>query len=63
MTTAASRFFMKITRYRVALREAIAAARAAGSVMRRNLNAAKHVNQTANHDIKLELDVRCQRLI
>jgi len=54
---------MKITRYGVALREAIAAARAAGSVMRRNLNAAKQVNQTANHDIKLELDVRCQRLI
>jgi myo-inositol-1(or 4)-monophosphatase len=54
---------MKIARYRVALREAIAAARAAGVVMRRNLNAVKQVNQTANHDIKLELDVRCQRLI
>ena len=54
---------MKTTRFRVALREAVAAAHAAGAVMRRNLNATKQVNQTANHDIKLELDVRCQRLI
>lgn len=31
--------------------------------MRRNLHAAKKVNLRASHDIKLELDVRCQKLI
>jgi myo-inositol-1(or 4)-monophosphatase len=31
--------------------------------MRRNLTATKVVNEAARHDIKLELDVRCQRLI
>ena len=46
-----------------ALTTAVAAARAAGAVMRRNLTARKVVNEVARHDIKLELDVRCQRLI
>jgi myo-inositol-1(or 4)-monophosphatase len=54
---------MTTRRYRSALQSAIAAARAAGAVMRRNLTSIKHVNSTANHDVKLELDVRCQRLI
>jgi len=31
--------------------------------MRRNLRLPKKVNETSQHDIKLELDVRCQKLI
>lgn len=39
------------------------AARAAGELMRANLNRAKRVNSSEQHDIKLALDVRCQKLI
>jgi len=39
------------------------AAREAGVLLRRNLRAAKRINAVTRHDIKLELDVRCQRLI
>jgi myo-inositol-1(or 4)-monophosphatase len=39
------------------------AAKAAGAVMRKNLNAEKKANEITAHDIKLELDVRCQKLI
>ena len=39
------------------------AARAAGRLIRANLNLAKRVNLRSSHDIKLELDVRCQALI
>ena len=46
-----------------ALVAAIKAARAAGLVMRKNLHAPKRVNEESQHDIKLELDVRCQKLI
>lgn len=46
-----------------ALATAVGAAQAAGALMRRNLRARKVVNEAARHDIKLELDVRCQRLI
>jgi myo-inositol-1(or 4)-monophosphatase len=46
-----------------ALRTGIAAARAAGELMRKNLRAVKKINQASQHDIKLELDVRCQRRI
>lgn len=46
-----------------ALACAIKAARAAGAVMRRNLRSTKKVNAAYQHDIKLELDVRCQKLI
>lgn len=46
-----------------ALAAAIKASRAAGQVMRKNLHAVKHVNEATQHDIKLELDVRCQKLI
>src|SRR5437879_4535527 len=42
---------------------AVVAARAAGTLMRRNLAAAKRVNEVTQHDIKLELDVRAQKLI
>lgn len=31
--------------------------------MRKNLNASKKINARTSHDIKLELDVRCQKLI
>lgn len=54
---------MKPADYRRALRAAVTAARAAGAVLRRNLDATKRVNERHSHDIKLELDVRCQRLI
>jgi myo-inositol-1(or 4)-monophosphatase len=46
-----------------ALASAIAAAKAAGAVMRKNLTAEKRANEVTSHDIKLELDVRCQKLI
>ena len=46
-----------------ALAAAIDAAKAAGAVMRKNLNAKKKTNEVTSHDIKLELDVRCQKLI
>jgi myo-inositol-1(or 4)-monophosphatase len=46
-----------------ALTVAVKAARAAGKVMRDNWHAPKRVNLADAHDIKLELDVRCQRLI
>src|SRR5260370_26131999 len=39
------------------------AARAVGVLMRRNLKVAKRANLTTQHDIKLELDVRSQKLI
>ena len=46
-----------------ALAVAVQAARAAGAVMARNLNSTKQVNESSQHDIKLVLDVRCQKLI
>jgi len=46
-----------------ALATAVRAARAAGKLMRDNLRAKKTVNLSTAHDIKLELDVRCQKLI
>jgi myo-inositol-1(or 4)-monophosphatase len=48
---------------RSGLQCAVAAARAAGALMRRNLRAVKRVNAATRHDLKLELDVRCQALI
>jgi len=44
-------------------RIAVQAARAAGKVMRDNWYLPKKVNASEAHDIKLELDVRCQALI
>jgi myo-inositol-1(or 4)-monophosphatase len=46
-----------------ALNAAIKAARASGALMRRNLHAVKRTNLVTRHDIKLELDVRSQKLI
>jgi myo-inositol-1(or 4)-monophosphatase len=54
---------VKSTEQERALGCAVSAARAAGALMRRNLSAKKTVNSVTRHDIKLELDVRCQRLI
>jgi myo-inositol-1(or 4)-monophosphatase len=42
---------------------AVEAAKAAGAIMRRNLRAEKAANEITAHDIKLVLDVRCQKLI
>jgi myo-inositol-1(or 4)-monophosphatase len=46
-----------------ALASAVRAARAAGAVMHANWYKEKHVNVDDPHDIKLELDVRCQHII
>jgi myo-inositol-1(or 4)-monophosphatase len=46
-----------------ALACATRAARQAGALMRRNQTAKKKINEQSQHDIKLELDVRCQKLI
>jgi myo-inositol-1(or 4)-monophosphatase len=42
---------------------AVEAARRAGALMCRNRFALKTINSESRHDIKLELDVRCQKLI
>jgi myo-inositol-1(or 4)-monophosphatase len=54
---------MNSSEQRHALVCAVKAARAAGSLMRKNLRAVKRINSKTQHDIKLELDVRCQKLI
>lgn len=42
---------------------AVKAARAAGKLMRDNWNRPKRVKESGAHDIKLELDARCQKTI
>lgn len=54
---------MKLSEQKRALAAAVSAARAAGRLMRRHLNAPKHIHTATHHDIKLELDVRSQKLI
>jgi myo-inositol-1(or 4)-monophosphatase len=54
---------MKSSDSKAALRVAVGAARAAGDLMRRHFHTPKKINEASQHDIKLELDVRCQRLI
>ena len=54
---------MKTVRLNQALTVAVKAARAAGKVMLANWHKPKRVNLDDAHDIKLELDVRCQLLI
>ncbi len=54
---------MKTVLLAKALATAVKAARAAGQIMRANWHQPKRVNSAAAHDIKLELDVRCQALI
>ena len=54
---------MKQFRLNQALAVAVKAARAAGKVMHDNWLKPKRVKLDDTHDIKLELDVRCQALI
>jgi len=54
---------MNLTERKRALASATVAALAAGALMRRNLRATKIINEAHQFDIKLELDVRCQKLI
>src|SRR5450759_2612010 len=54
---------MKTIPLNKALTVAVKAARAAGKVMHANWHQPKRVNSAEAHDIKLELDVRCQALI
>lgn len=45
------------------LATAVKAAHAVGDIMRRNLMAVKKINEATQRDIKLELDLQCQRRI
>jgi myo-inositol-1(or 4)-monophosphatase len=54
---------MTATETKLALATAITAARAAGRMMRDNLRSVKKINEATQHDIKLDLDVRCQKRI
>src|ERR1700744_2066813 len=54
---------MKSPKLKKALACAVKAAHQAGALMRRNETAVKKINAQTQHDIKLELDVRCQKLI
>ena len=54
---------MKSTEFKHALEIAVAAAHGAGKLMRANSRSPKKINSATQHDIKLELDLRCQRLI
>ena len=54
---------MKSISTKSALAAAVQAARAAGRVMRDNWHKPKRVKLDDAHDVKLELDVRCQKLI
>lgn len=54
---------LKLRTLRSALRVATDTARAAGALLRRHLHSTKAVQLATHHDIKLELDVRTQRLI
>jgi myo-inositol-1(or 4)-monophosphatase len=46
-----------------ALQRATEAVHLAGNLMRRNHRAVKKINESTQHDLKLELDVRCQTAI
>ncbi len=54
---------MTLNQLRGAQRIAIEAARASGALMRQNWHRLKQIDSQEQHDIKLELDVRCQKLI
>ncbi len=54
---------MKIISLSKSLAVTVTAARAVGKLMLANWHLPKRVNATDAHDIKLELDVRCQKLI
>jgi myo-inositol-1(or 4)-monophosphatase len=48
---------------KTAFNTAVTAARASGELMRKHLTRPKNVNSSTQHDIKLELDVRSQKMI
>ncbi|MFO1462066.1 MAG: inositol monophosphatase family protein [Verrucomicrobiota bacterium] len=54
---------MTVSEQRRGLAAAIEAAEAAGQLMARHRTRPKKVNASTQHDIKLDLDVRCQRVI
>jgi myo-inositol-1(or 4)-monophosphatase len=54
---------MKKTDFKKALATAVQAARDAGQLMVANRRRVKKINLAVQHDIKLELDVRCQKRI
>jgi myo-inositol-1(or 4)-monophosphatase len=54
---------MKPAQLNQALLHAVEAARRAGDLMLGNRSVKKKINLQSQHDIKLELDVRCQRII
>ncbi|MEC9331383.1 MAG: inositol monophosphatase family protein [Verrucomicrobiota bacterium] len=54
---------MKLIEKKNFLKTAIRAARVAGEIMARNLFSFKKVNSSTQRDIKLELDVKCQKKI
>jgi myo-inositol-1(or 4)-monophosphatase len=54
---------MKHSELKKALAVATRASHAAGKLMRQNLRQSKKVNAKTSYDIKLDLDVRCQKLI
>jgi myo-inositol-1(or 4)-monophosphatase len=54
---------MKLSEQKRALGYAVRAARAAGKLIRANAAVTKKISSSSQHDIKLELDVRCQKLI
>jgi len=54
---------MKSNEFRHALDIAVSAAHGAGKLMRANFRSPKKISSSTQHDIKLELDVRCQKLI
>jgi len=57
------REFRSVSNLRIAQQAAVAAARSVGALMRRQLHSSKRANEVSQHDIKLELDVRCQKMI
>ena len=54
---------MNTSELKKALACAVDAAQSAGALMRKNMGLTKKANFISQHDIKLELDVRCQKLI
>jgi len=54
---------MTLSQRKRALATAVRAARTIGKLLKKNLTAPKKVNFASRHDVKLELDVRSQRII
>lgn len=54
---------MKLSEQKKALKASVEAAQAVGKLMRQNLRAQKKIDSQSQHDIKLQLDVRSQKLI